>query len=99
MASRIRRMNNGSIKIAEDDRGNACYVCESRDGVIFLEFASPRLGDRMFLRVCLGCLNVVYTAVTALKGEPDGEGTLRRSREHDHVEDEGKAGSRDRRGG
>ena len=49
------RRGGGSLQVAEDDRGGTCFVCEEGEP-LFLQFNSPRRGDRMFLRLCRLCL-------------------------------------------
>lgn len=59
----------GSIQFADDDgrHGGRCYVCTSDQEVRFVQFNSPVRGERMFLRICAACLDVVHAENETMK--------------------------------
>lgn len=68
------RIGGGSIQVADDDRGSACFVCGSHDRVRFLQFNSPVRGTRMFLRICDGCITIL-TIECAMLVQEEQHGT------------------------
>lgn len=59
----------GSIQIADDDRrdDSGCYIDGETENLRFVQFNSPIRGNRMFLRICSKCLDVLAAENEALK--------------------------------
>lgn len=75
----IPRGYRGYIKIANDDRGSGCYCCRrsqaemkrTNDRVRFVLIgAGPREDEKMFLRICDGCLDVLCAEHNAIRATP-----------------------------